>query len=264
MKYYDECDDSITDRERTDVTINRQNSAARIGSGAAMVYRSSLPKIESSSHASLDNIVERNIIRILFVEDDAVIRNSIESVLRKYNDDLSKKYKIHYEFLTHGFFAVEHLLSSENIKPHIVVTDNNMESFYLNDDKTCTDRKAGCELGKLFRPQKVHADDPPSIYRYVRVSEAIKRRFCNAKKGDEEYVYEHIDYECRYSDELSAFSIEPFAGLVFLSTSDSAAELGPKNIALFDGLPPKIKYGFIFDRFLKENEAKIDEVLRRY
>ena len=123
-------DTSITDEELTDATINRQNSAARIGSGAAILYRTLLPGIESSSDASVDTIVERNIIRMLFVEDDAAIRESVESVLIAYNSDLSKKYKIEYEFLTHGIFAVEYLLLPENIKPHIIVTDNNMESFY--------------------------------------------------------------------------------------------------------------------------------------
>ncbi len=99
-----EDDESITDKELTYETISRQNSATPIESGVAMVYRSSLPKIESSSDASVDTIVERSIIRMLFVEDDVEISESIEIVLKKYNEDLSKKYKIDYKFLTHGFF----------------------------------------------------------------------------------------------------------------------------------------------------------------
>ena len=78
------------------------------------------------------------------------------------------------------------------------------------------------------------------------------------------HAYERINCDCVYSDELSAFSIEPFEGLVFLSTSDSPKELGPKNIALFDGLPHKLKYLRTFNNFLKDHEDKIDKVINKY
>lgn len=208
--------------------------------------------------------VDKITIRILFVEDDAVIRHSIETAAKKYNRDSSKKYEIHYKFLTHGFLAVEYLNLPENIKPHIIVTDNNMESFYLGNKNNFIDRKAGCELGKLLRPQKVHADDSPSIYRYARVNEAIRRRYTHVKRGDEQCAYEQVDYHCTYSCEPSSLNIEPFEGLIFLSTSDSPAELGEKNIALFDGLSTKLKHAKLFSNFIRDNEAKINDVCCSY
>ena len=174
------------------------------------------------------------------------------------------------------FFAVDYLLSFENILPHIIVTDNNMESFYLNyalnsemrqlgeDDKFYLDVTAGCELGKFLRPERHKSGGGLSMYSYVRVKEVARNNIYTKIKKEDEHTYERVHYECTYSDELSLFSIEPFECLLFLSTSDGPAELGPANIALFDGLPPKLRYGPTFNKFLKEYEPRIDDLIGRY
>lgn len=255
---------SITDNELTLVTTRRSKSDTQMDSSDTALCRNSLPRIDSSSDASVDSIVARKNLRVLFVEDDPEIRESVEAVLVAYNNDLLRKYEIEYKILTHGFLAVEYLLSSENFSPHIIVTDNNMEFFSSSNKIDRLNRKAGCELGKCLRPERIESGERPSIYNFECINKTITNQRYTSRKKDGEHTYERIDYDCVYSDEFLTFDTRSFQGLVFLSTSDSPKELGPKNIALFDGLPPKLKYLRTFNKFLKDHEDKIDEVINKY
>ncbi|MDP4725237.1 MAG: hypothetical protein NWS47_02985 [Alphaproteobacteria bacterium] len=256
---------SITDKEFTIGSAARENPSTLVDSGDTVAYHNSLPRIESSSDASVDPTVARKNLRMLFVEDDPEIRESIETVLVAYNNDLSKKYRIEYKILTHGFLAIDYLLSSENFSPHIIVTDNNMEFFSSRNKIDRLNRKAGCELGKCLRPERIESGECPSIYNFECINKTItnQQRYTAQKMG-RECTYERIDCDCVFSDEFLTFDTRSFQGLVFLSTSDSPEELGPKNIALFDGLPPKLKYGRTFNDFFKKHEDKIDEVINKY
>lgn len=217
---------------------------------------------EDESSFIIDDLsFQRLTLRILFVEDEPALSEAILKVLDDYNEDLFNKYFIHYVFLTHGFIAIDYLLSPKNIKPHIIVSDNNMECLQQIREGLRISLKAGCELGKFLRPNKNLTD---SVYHYqCEQSNSTENSYVTKKKGVDR-TYKRMDYVRTYSEKQLHHSMQPFVGLLFLSTSDSATELGPENVALFDGLPPKLRYLPTFKKFLKDNEAKIDEMIYRY
>jgi hypothetical protein len=196
VKSCNECDGSITDYELT-ISYTRESSTARVDlCEAALEYRNSLPKIDSSSDADgssitvLDNpIIEKKIIRILFVEDSDVIKKFFNYSLNAINKDSSNEYIIEASVCTWGYEALESYnnMVREGKPPHLVLTDINMENFHQKRGmwrKDITEpSKAGIEFVKAIRGQKRKAtwgefftewksEIYDSLYAYKKISSA--------------------------------------------------------------------------------------------
>jgi hypothetical protein len=221
---YSECDDRVTYEDHTTLPTCG-NSRIPVDFPQTSVCQNSLGEIEISSDTdeslimALENpIVDRKIIRILFVEDSDLIKKFFNRFVDAINNDPLNDYIYEAVVCTWGYEALDLYknMVSQGKSPHLIFTDINMEEFYQKRGMCRKDinipSKAGIELVKAIRGQKCQAtllerltegksEMPASLYAYKKMGAEGKRYMFVQTRDDN-------------------FTIYPYEGPIIALTSD--------------------------------------------